>query len=198
MIRAMKLKKTLGGAFLLGLVWTPALAIDAMQLQIALEDHFGIFLVGRDRRSSQDRVIVTGSEAKGFSAEISYWRSLQSRDPAEEICNAYTWILFGRGSQGKGSIDAFNLYPALNQIDLKFFDVDFGTKLGKKKAEVLPTSHVVPYLKVAVERKSLLSKKANWTDVKEQMAKGKCAELGNKFLDSKWFDEAYLRQGRKG
>ena len=173
-------------------------AMDAATLQNALEESFGILVLTKEHRSAQDRVTVSGNEQKGFTAEISYWRSLQSRDPADEICNAYKWLFFGRYTNNRGASDAFIQYPALQVIELRFFDVEFGTKLGKKKAEVLPTSHVIPYLKIGVERRSLQSKKVTWKDLKEEMSKGKCGDIGSRYVDSKWFDEAYLRQGRKG
>jgi hypothetical protein len=157
----------------------------------SLEDYFGIYVLNKERRSAQDKIVVKG----GSVAEISYWRSLQSRDPSEEICNAYKWLLFGRGKYSHGAADAFNQYPALSQIQLVFFDVENGTKLGKKRAEILPTSRIIPYLKIGVERRSLLSKNLEGrTDT--QLTKEKCADLGARYLDSRWFDEGYLKQGK--
>jgi hypothetical protein len=195
------MKTGLKGALLIAVLLAPLLAraaIEAGTLANELETFFGIFLLQKDRRSAQDRVLVNGSGEKGFTAEISYWRSLQSRDSTEEVCNAYKWLLFGRGSYGKGASEAFAQYPALTQVELRFFDVESGTKLGKKKGEILPTSRVIPYLKIGVERKSLLAKKADWKQVKEKTTKGNCADLGTRYLDSRWFDEAYLKQARKG
>ncbi|MFH1017763.1 MAG: hypothetical protein V1798_06215 [Pseudomonadota bacterium] len=173
-------------------------AVDATALANDLDGFFGIYLLKKERRSPQERVLVRGSEQKGFAAEISYWRGLQSRDPDEEVCNAYKWLLFGRGAYGKGAVDAFVQYPALIEIELKFFDIEGGTKLGQKKGEVLPTSRVIPYLKIAVERHQLLGKKVDWKRLKEQTNEANCPDLGARYLSSKWFDEAYLKQGKKG
>ena len=167
-------------------------ATDAGTLASELDDFFGIYLLNKERRSAQDRILVNGSDLKGFTAEISYWRSLASRDPDEEICNAYKWLLFGRGAYGKGAFEAFNKYPALSVIELRFFDVESGTKLGKKKGEILPTDRTIPYLKIGVERHSLLGKKIDWKRVKDKTTKANCSDLASRYLDSKWFDEAYL------
>jgi hypothetical protein len=125
---------------------------------------------------------------------MSYWRSLKSRDPVEETCNAYRWLLFGRGVYGKGAAAAFEKYPSLQQIFLKFVDIETGTKLGKKRAEIVPTQKVVPYLRIGVYRSSLAAKKPDWSAVRADLDKGKCVEVARNYLDVTWTDPTYVKQ----
>ncbi len=166
---------------------------DALQIQNTLGDFFQIYLLKPEKRSPQDIVSVKELQGGGYVAEISYWRSLKSREPAEEICNAYRWLLFGRGVYGKGASAAFEKYPSLRQIFLRFVDVETGTKVGKKRAEILPTQKVIPYLRVGVVRSSLAAKNPNWTQLKADFDKGKCTDAGKAVLDVVWTDPTYLR-----
>ncbi len=161
-----------------------------------IEDHFRIYMLNEDRRSSQDKIVVTGDARQGQTAVISYWRSLQQRDPADEICNAYRWLLLGRGTYGKGASAAFERYPALSRIYLRFVEIESGTKIGKKRAEILPSQRVIPYLKVGVDRRTLLKKNVDLTRVKDEIGKGKCADVGNALIDDKWFDKDFLAKGK--
>jgi hypothetical protein len=166
---------------------------EAQGIQNNLADHFKIYLLRPDRRSAQDVVTVKELPGGGYSAEISYWRSLKSREPNEEACNAYRWLLLGRGSYGKGVAAAFEQFPALKQIFLRFVDVEIGTKVGTKRAEIVPTQKVVPYLRIGVSRATLASRKADWGAVKSDLDKGRCAEVAKRYFDTVWSDPAYLR-----
>jgi hypothetical protein len=182
---------------LVALAWTTGIAgtekADPTALSASLADFFRIYLLKPEMRSPQDVVTVKEVPGAGLVGEISYWRSLKSRDPAEEICNAYRWILFGRGIYGKGAGAAFEQFPALDQIFLKFVDIENGTKLGKKRAEIVPTQKVVPYLRIGVFRSSLASKKADWAAVRSELDKGKCSEVGKKYLDVTWIESSYVK-----
>lgn len=169
---------------------------DSTAIENTLGQFFQIYMLKEERQSKLDRVTVKADSSGGLSAEISYWRSLKARDPVEEICNAYTWLLFGRGTYGKGASEAFKTYPSLREVKLMFFDVEFTTKLGTKRAEILPSQRVIPYLRVSVREDSLARKKPDWAKVLTELEKGKCADVGKKYLDSTWFDEGYLRQAR--
>jgi hypothetical protein len=166
---------------------------DPAGLVNGLGNLFRIYILKPEMRSPQDVVTVKELPGGGVVGEISYWRSLKSRDPAEEVCNAYRWILLGRGVYGKGASAAFEQYPSLEQVFLKFVDVESGTKLGKKRAEIVPTQKVVPYLRVGVFRSSLAGKKPDWNAVRADLDKGKCTEVGKKYLDLTWVEAAYVK-----
>jgi len=170
---------------------------DPIALEKQLSTHFNIYLLNDDRKSNQDKVFVSGNDKQGFSAEISYWHSLQSRDPTVAICEAYRWLLFGRGEYGKGAYEAFTQFPTLQKIELKLVDVQFSTKRGNKKGEILPTETVIPYLKVSVDRNSLMNKLANWDQLRDIMSTKTCVNIGTKYIDSRWFDQEYIRTGKK-
>lgn len=161
-----------------------------------LGDFFKIYLINEDRRGPEDYVLSKKNRDGSYSAEISYWRNLASRDPAEEICAAYRWLLFGRGEYGKGARAAFEKYPYLFQINIKLYDMEFGTMVGKKKAEILPTQKVVPYLRIGVTRNSFLKKEVPENSVKKNLEKGKCAQVGKEYFDLVWMDEGYIRQAK--
>lgn len=171
----------------------PAAAVEPADLAKGLADHFRIYLLKPEMRSPQDVVRLTNLPGGGVSAEISYWRSLKSRDPGAEICNAYRWLLLGRGVYGKGAVAAFERFPTLAQVHLTFVDVESGTKLGEKKAEILPTQKVVPYLRVGVHRASLAAKKVDPGSVRSDLDKGRCADVAKKYLDLNWIDRAYAK-----
>ncbi len=193
-------------AFILSLVLPlvgPVLAFaekdEVSAIQGSLGDFFGIYMLRKDKRSKEDTVVVKKASKGGYIAEISYWRSLKSRDPVEEICNAYKWMLFGRGTYGKGAAEAFNQFSTLAQINLRFFDVEFTTKVGKKSAvlaHIEPTQRVIPFLRIGLTRQSLAKKNPDWASVKTQLDKGQCAQVGKNYLDLSWFDRTYLREGQ--
>jgi hypothetical protein len=166
---------------------------DPAGLANSLSDFFRIYLLKPEMRSPQDVVTVKELPGGGLSGEISYWRSLKARDPAEEICNAYRWLLLGRGVYGKGAAAAFEKFPSLEQVYLKFVDVESGTKLGKKRAEIVPTQKVVPYLRIGVYRSSLAGRKTDWGSVRSDLDKGKCADVAKKYLDLNWIEAAYVK-----
>lgn len=161
-----------------------------------LGDFYQIYLVKEDRRGPEDEVKLQKSRDGSIVAEISYWRSLSSRDPGEEICSAYHWLLFGRGAYGKGSKEAFEKFPQLAQVNLRLYDIDFGTKVGRKKAEILPTQKIVPYLRIGVSRNSFMKKKLNEGSAKKNIERGKCAQIGRDYFDLVWLDEGYIRQAK--
>ena len=160
-----------------------------------LGDFFQIYMVREDRRGPEDAVDVRRNRDGTYVAEISYWRSLSSRDPGEEICQAYGWLLFGRGSYGKGAKDAFEKYPTLSQINLRLYDMEFGTRVGRRRAEILPTQKMIPYLRIGVGRANL-AKKMSEGSVKRAIEKGKCAGVGKDYFNLVWLDEGYIRQAK--
>lgn len=162
-----------------------------------LGEFYQVYITKEDRRGPEDEVKLQRARDGTYTAEISYWRSLASRDAGEEICAAYRWLLFGRGTYGKGAKAAFEKYPQLFQVNLRFYDVEFGKKVGRKKAEILPTQKIIPYLRVGVSRNSFLRKKINEISTKKALEKGaKCAQIGKEYLDLVWLDETYLRQSK--
>ena len=169
---------------------------DEDAIRNLLGDFFQIYVLRKDQRSDEDKVEVKNLGNNRYSAEIAYWRSLKSRDPAEEICNSYRWLLLGRGVYGKGAPEAFSKFPSLEEISLRFFDIEFTTKLTDKRAEVIPTQRQIPYLKIGVKRGTLVRKNPNRTEIEAEITKGKCADIGEKYLDSRWFNESYLRQAK--
>ncbi|MFH1263293.1 MAG: hypothetical protein V1495_07635 [Pseudomonadota bacterium] len=187
-------------ALLVLLLFSPRISFaekgEVQAIQSGLQDVLRIYLVRPDRRSQHDIVTVKEMAGGGYSAEISYWRSLKARDSKEEICNAYRWLLLGRGVYANGAVAAFEKFPSLSQIYLKFVDVESATKVGKKRAEIVPTEKVIPYLRIGVARNSLLAKRADWNAVKADLDKGKCAEVAKSYLDLAWTDSAYLKQGQ--
>lgn len=162
-------------------------------IQNTLGDFFRIYLMKPEKRTPQDVVKVTPLKSGGYSAEMSYWRSLKTRESKEEVCNAYRWLLLGRGIYGKGALEAFKKHPSLKRIYLKFVDIDYGTKKGKKRAEILPTQRVYSYLRVGVYRSSLMKKNVNWELVKKELDRGKCSKVGKKYLDVRWSNKQYVK-----
>jgi hypothetical protein len=154
---------------------------------------FRIHLLRPEMRSPEDVVTLRELPGGGHVAEISYWRSLKSRDPAEEFCNAVRWVLFGRGVYGKGAETAFEKFPSLQQVSVRLIDLETGTKIGKKRAEIVPTQKTVPYLRVGVFRASLASKRPDWSTVKARLDQGKCADVARTYLDLQWSDPAYFK-----
>jgi hypothetical protein len=156
-----------------------------------LEDHFRIYLIKPDKRSQGDRIVVTGDKAV-----IYHWKSLDSRKPDEVICAAYEWLLLGRTTYGKGAKEAFDKYATIAQIELSFFDIEFGTKKGTRRAEILPSQTVLEYLRVGVRRDSLAKKTLNRNDVKQLIEAKQCIEVGKNYIDSTSINDAYIR-GKK-
>lgn len=184
---------------LLGIVFTLATAGVAFgkktnrnTIENTLGEFFRIYLMKPEKRSPQDVVKVTRLKKGGYSAEMSYWRTLKTRDAKDEVCNAYRWLLLGRGVYGKGAMEAFKKYPTLKRIYLKFVDIDYGTKKGKKRAEILPTQKVYSYLRVGVYRSSLMKKNANWKLVKKELDRGRCSKIGKRYLDVRWSNKQYV------
>lgn len=161
-----------------------------------LGDFFKIYLITEDKRGSEDSVLVRKNRDGSYGAEISYWRSLASRDSTQEVCAAYGWLLLGRGVYGKGAKEAFEAYPQLSQINLRLYDMEFGTRVGKKKAEILPTQKIIPYLRIGVNRGSFLKKEVRQNSVKSAIEKGKCTQVGKDYFDLVWMDEGYVRQAK--
>lgn len=156
-----------------------------------LDDHFRIYVIKPDRRSQGDRVAVTGDKAV-----IYYWKSLNVRRPDEVICDAYEWLLLGRTTYGKGAKEAFDEFPSLQQIDISFYDVEFGTKKGLRRAEILPSQNVIEYLRIAVKRDSLSKKSFNRKEVKKMIDAHQCVEVGKTYIDSVAINETHIK-GKK-
>jgi hypothetical protein len=156
-----------------------------------LEDHFRLYLIKPDKRSQGDRVTVTGDKVV-----IYHWKSLDTRKPDEVICAAYEWLLLGRTSYGKGAKEAFEKYSNISQIDLSFYDMEFGTKKGLRRAEILPSQTVTEYLRVGVRRDSLTRKSFNRKDVKKMIEAKQCVEVGKNYIDSTSINDVYIK-GKK-
>ncbi|MCC7460635.1 MAG: hypothetical protein IT286_04965 [Proteobacteria bacterium] len=182
----MKLRSILLSLMLLtGVTWA------ADDIAKDLEDHFRLYLIKGERRSQGDRVVVTGDKAV-----VYYWKSLNVRTPDEVICDAYEWLLAGRTTYGRGAKEAFDRYPSLQQIDISFYDLQFGTRKGSKRAEILPTQSVIEYLRVGVRRDSLSKKAFNRKEVKSMIENRQCVEVGRSFIDSVSINENYIK-GKK-
>lgn len=161
------------------------------EMEKELDDHFRVYLIKNDRRSQGDRVVVSGDKAV-----VYYWKSLNVRTPDEVICDAYEWLLTGRTTYGRGVKEAFEKFPSLNQIDISFYDLQFGTKKGPRRAEILPTQNVVEYLRIGVRRDSFLKKSFNRKEVKNMIEKRQCIEVGRDYIDSVSLNETYIK-GKK-
>ncbi len=153
-----------------------------------LDDHFRIYMIKPEKRSPGDRVTVNGD-----TANILYWESLKTRKPEEAICDAYEWLLLGRTSYGLGAKEAFDKYGSLNQINMTFYEIDFSTKKGARRAEILPSQNVFEYISIGVRRDSLNRKNFDRKTVKQMLAEHKCAEVGKTFIDTVSINENYLK-----
>lgn len=179
--------------FFASLAWGQS-ASQAKRIRNTLGDFFQIYLIKKERRSPKDRVIVRRAKGGGYVAEIAYWRNIKSRNTVQVLCDAYDWLLFGRGVYGKGVAEAFSVYPSLKQVNLQFYDIEFTTKVGKKRGVILPSQRVIPYLRIGIKKRSLKRKKLNWNAIKAKLKKRQCAEVGNQYFDLKWFDKKYLKK----
>lgn len=153
-----------------------------------LDDHFRVFMIKSEKRSPGDRVTINGD-----TAVISYWESLKNRKPDEAICDAYEWLLLGRTTYGKGVKDAFEKYPSLNQIDMSFYEIDFSTKKGTRRAEILPTQNVFEYIRISIKRDSFMKKSFDKKDVEQMIANRQCAEVGKNYIDTVAINENYMK-----
>lgn len=170
---------------------------DAMENQISSElgSYMGIYMLNQNQRTPGDRV-VTRKTSSGYHAKIYYWRSYQKRNALEEICQAYEWLLFGRTSYGNTAKEAFQKYPKLQSIELHLFDILFGTKLGDKRGEILPTKKIVEHLKIGVKRSTVLSKDFQETTARSLLEKKQCSEVRKKYFTSYWVNRDYLKSVR--
>jgi len=173
------------------LVTWSSVSVAASDIAKELEDHFEIYLIKPDKRSQGDRVNVTGDKAV-----IYHWKSLDTRKPDEVICLAYEWLLLGRTNYGRGAKEAFDKYPSISQIELSFYDLEFGTKKGTRRAEILPSQTINEYLRVSVRKETLNRKSFNRKDLKKMIMDKQCVEVGKNYIDSTAINEAYIR-GKK-
>ncbi|MEZ4845700.1 MAG: hypothetical protein R2877_01645 [Bdellovibrionota bacterium] len=150
-----------------------------------------MYLIKKDRRSQGDKVVVTGDKAV-----VYYWKSLNVRTPDEVICDAYEWLLTGRTTYGRGTKEAFERFPSLNEIDISFYDLQFSTKKGSRRAEILPSQNVIEYLRVGIRRDSFMKKTFNRKEVKSMIEKRQCVEVGRDFIDLVSINEPYIK-GKK-
>lgn len=154
-----------------------------------------IYLVQPHLRSKEEKVTVKRiGNGQDYAAKIAYWRSLKGRESEKEICNAYRWLLFGRGKYGQGAADVFARYPRLRYIELEFFDVDYTTVLGKKKGEVLPARRSISYLKLSVKPSNLPQNRTTLAKLKKKLYKGNCKGFAQNYIDKAVFDEKYIQQ----
>ena len=153
-----------------------------------LDDHFRVYMIKPEKRSQGDRVTVSGD-----TATVYYWESLKGRKPEEAICDAYEWLLLGRTSYGRGAKEAFDKYGSLNQINMTFYEIDFSTKKGTRRAEILPSQNVFEYISIGVRRDSLNRKNFNRKEVEQMIADHKCADVGKAFIDTVSVNENYLK-----
>ncbi len=188
------MRNVISVALLAFLMAPPAYAANSSSREIRdqLGEFMGIFLTVPNRRHAKERVVVRGNQRSGYIADIWHWRSLSKRNSAEEKCHAYTWLLAGRGLYGKGAGEAFDRFPGLKEINLRFFDVQTGTKLGKKKGEVLPTEKIIPYARVGVSKRSFQRKKTSEEQLEKSLQGRRCSSVGAKYVDKNWFNNAYL------
>ena len=111
---------------------------DLTAIHNTLGDFFGIYLLRPEKRSPWDVVTAQELPGGGYSAEISYWRPPKNRNPAEEICNAYRWLLLGRGTKGKGVAEAFEKFPLLTGNFPEFRGRARGNQTRKEKGRNSP------------------------------------------------------------
>lgn len=166
------------------IVWGNAFADMAADL----DDHFRVYMIKPEKRSQGDRVTVSGD-----TATIFYWESLKTRKPEEAICDAYEWLLLGRTTYGRGAKEAFDKYDSLNQINMTFYEIDFSTKKGTRRAEILPSQNVFEYISIGVRRDSLNRKNFDRKNVQQMIADHKCADVGKIFIDTVSINENYLK-----
>ncbi|MCI5071674.1 hypothetical protein MRY82_01865 [bacterium] len=154
-----------------------------------------IYLVQPHLRSKEEKVTVKRlRNGQAYAAKITYWRSLKGRDSEREICNAYRWLLFGRGKYGQGASEIFARYPKLRYLELEFFDVDYTTVLGKAKGEVLPARRSISYLLLGVRPGNLPQNRNTLAKMKKKLYKGNCKRFAQQFIDKAVFDEKYIQQ----
>ncbi|HMQ09913.1 MAG TPA: hypothetical protein PKC21_03635 [Oligoflexia bacterium] len=154
-----------------------------------------IYVVQPHMRSKEEKVTVKRlRNGQAYAAKIAYWRSLKGRDSEQEVCNAYRWLLFGRGKYGQGAADIFMRYPKLRYIELEFFDVDYTTVLGKKKGEVLPARRPISYLRLGVKPGNFPQNRNTLAKLKKKLYKGNCIRVAQPFIDKAVFDEKYIQQ----
>ncbi len=168
----------------------------ARKIEGTLGEFFGLYTLKAGKRSRNERVVVKKTK-RGYEATLSYWRSLKGRKLRQNQCEAYHWLLFGRGSYGKGAKAAFAKYPRLNAIYLRFFDEETGTRLGKKKGVILPTQRLVVYLRVGVKRNSLLRKSVSKKTALNKLEAGRCPEVAKSYIDVEWVNRKYLAKQKR-
>ncbi|MCB0271977.1 MAG: hypothetical protein KDD46_03055 [Bdellovibrionales bacterium] len=157
-----------------------------------IQDHFNIFIINKDRRTPADRTIIREEKGKN-TAVMYYWRNLDKRNPADVVCDGYTWILKGRTRYGKGAKQAFAKFDKIDAIELHFFDLQFGTKRGSKKGEILPSYKPKEYFQAVISKEDL--QKANYREawIDQQVRDQKCENLSQLFTRI-WFDKEYMRK----
>jgi hypothetical protein len=162
------------------------------KLEQSLEDHFRIYILKEERRNPGDRVVVKTDRQGNQYASLYYWRNLDHRNPADVICDAYRWLLLGRTTFGQGAQEAFKDHDKLARIQLRYFDLEFSSKRGKKKGEIVPTFKAKEYMVLTVNRDSLLSKRIDDELIGKTIEQGKCPTLKG-YMDKTWFDQNYMR-----
>src|SRR3989304_907486 len=65
---------------------TPATSSDATSIRNTIGDFFALYLLRVDKRSPEDKITVRSNPGGGYDSELSYWRSLKSRDAGKELC----------------------------------------------------------------------------------------------------------------
>jgi len=191
MVMGMKFKLT--QIFLtLALLIMPVVAYPQSSIEEKIEDHFRLYMIQDGRRSKSDKVRVKKtSEAQ--VATLYYWRNLEGRNPADVICDAYQWLLQGRTRYGKGVKSAFAKFSNVQAFELMFYDLEFGTKRGKKKGAFFPAMKAKQYMRVRITRPDLkkVNFKKTWID--QQIKDNNCPALKELF-DKVSFDQNYMRQ----
>jgi len=174
------------------MMWTIPSAKAQSDLPSKIEDHFRLYLVNDARRSKADQIKVK-KNANKQTATMYYWRNLENRNPADVICDAYTWLLQGRTRYGRGAKSAFSKFSNMDAFELLFYDLEFATKRGKKKGHFLPSMKAKQYISVRVSRADL--KKVNFrkTWIDKQVKESNCAQLKELFTKVS-FDQAYMRK----
>lgn len=191
---------TLALAFALWVAPDPVLkaANSGRQAEISseLEHIFQIFRLKSERRSIWDGIQLRKhpTRAKMFTAKLSYWRTLSSRDAESEFCQAYQWLYFGRGVYGKGVGEAFAKYPQLAEFSLELFDVDKTLKVGPKPGHIEKEQMPVPYLRLMLSRSTYAKTKRRESRLKNHIAANQCGRELLPFVDDLWLDADYIKQ----
>lgn len=177
---------------ILALGFTPEVyAQSALAQQV--QDHFQIYIINKERRTQGDRSIIKKQKSGAQHAIMYYWRNLDNRNPADVICDAYQWLLNGRTRYGKGARVGFSKFSSVDAFELRFFDLTFSTKRGKRKGTILPTHKAKEYMHVRISRQDMKKNNFRQAWIDQQIKDDQCQNLKQLF-SRVWFDKEYMRK----